>query len=263
MPVRDCEDDESCLSIPLNVTSTGRLGNPDRDKLSGVAVGLHNRCVELFTDWHTWAEAEPQVRCLLPPETAAVVARAVLFASDWHGNQQRPTGVPYLEHLLETLEVLVRGEGTTDPDVLAAGVLHDVLEDSNCTKDEISRHFGQTVAELVQWVTKPAGNAGDAVADEAGTGYAISKEAGTGYASAKEAYLDGLKRAPREARLVKLADRASNVQTLRNMPGLDWQRKYYAQTVRYIIPLAATEPWFAEWYASWERDFADLAEPAD
>jgi GTP pyrophosphokinase len=210
--------------------------------------------VELFTDWHTWAEAEPQVRRLLPPETAAVVGRAVLFASDWHGNQQRPTGVPYLEHLLETLEVLVRGEGTRDPDVLAAGVLHDVLEDTNCTKDEVSRHFGQPVAGLVQWVTKPAGNAGDD---------AVSGAAGTGYASSKEAYLDGLKRAPREARLVKLADRASNVQTLRNMPGLDWQRKYYVQTVRYIIPLATTEPWFAEWYASWERDFADLAEPAD
>jgi guanosine-3',5'-bis(diphosphate) 3'-pyrophosphohydrolase len=212
--------------------------------------------VELFTDWHTWAEAEPEVRRLLPPATAGVVARAVLFASDWHGNQQRPTGVPYLEHLLETLEVLVCGEGTTDPDVLAAGVLHDVLEDTNCTTDEVSRYFGQGVAELVQWVTKPAGAAGGGTV----TGDTVAGEAGTGYASSKEAYLDGLKRAPRKAKLVKLADRASNVQTLRNMPGLDWQRKYYAQTVRFIIPLAATEPWFAEWYASWERDFADLAE---
>jgi guanosine-3',5'-bis(diphosphate) 3'-pyrophosphohydrolase len=190
--------------------------------------------VELFTDWHTWAQAEPEVRRLLPPETADVVTRAVMFATDWHGDQQRPTGVPYLEHLLETLEVLVRGAGSTDPDVLAAGVLHDVLEDTRCTQDELSPNFGQRVTELVQWVTKPA--------------------------SSKEAYLDGLKQAPREAKLVKLADRASNVQTLRNMPGLEWQRRYYAQTVRYIIPLAATEPWFAGWYASWERDFADLAE---
>ena len=203
------------------------------------ARGLHNRCVELFTDWHTWAQTEPEVRRRLHPETADVVTRAVMFATDWHGDQQRPTGVPYLEHLLETLEVLVRGAGSTDPDVLAAGVLHDVLEDTRCTEDELSRNFGQRVTALVQWVTKPAGGAaGDS----------------------KEAYLYGLRQAPREAKLVKLADRASNVQTLRNMPGLDWQRKYYAQTVQYIIPLAATEPWFADWYASWERDFADLAE---
>ena len=222
--------------------------------------------MELFTDWHTWAETEPEVRRLLPAETADVVKRAVMFAADWHGDQQRPTGVPYLEHLLETLEVLVRGAGSTDPDVLAAGVLHDVLEDTHCTKDELSRNFGQRVTELVQWVTKPArGAAGDSAIgnSEAGT---VESEAGTVEAGAvnagfsKEAYLGGLMRAPREAKLVKLADRASNVQTLRNMPALAWQRNYYAQTVRYIIPLAATEHWFANWYASWERDFADLAE---
>jgi hypothetical protein len=51
----------------------------------------------------------------------------------------------------------------------------------------------------------------------------------------------------------------SNVQTLRNLPP-DRQRAYYAQTVTYIIPLAAGEPWFAAWYADWQAEFADLAE---
>ncbi len=74
----------------------------------------------------------------------------------------------------------------------------------------------------------------------------------------KQAYLRRLRDAPARARLVKLADRASNVQTLRNL-GSDRQRSYFAQTVTHIVPLAGMDPWFARWYAAWQRDFADLA----
>ena len=74
----------------------------------------------------------------------------------------------------------------------------------------------------------------------------------------KQAYLRRLRDAPPRARLVKLADRASNVQTLRNLAP-DRQRHYFAQTVTHIVPLAGTDPWFARWYAAWQRDFADLA----
>ncbi len=64
--------------------------------------------------------------------------------------------------------------------------------------------------------------------------------------------------APDDAVLVKLADRASNVQTLRNL-GLPKQRQYYAETVTYIMPLAAQREWWADWYASWQRAHQDLA----
>jgi guanosine-3',5'-bis(diphosphate) 3'-pyrophosphohydrolase len=50
------------------------------------------------------------------------------------------------------------------------------------------------------------------------------------------------------------------VQTLRNLP-LDQQRSYYEQTVSYIVPLAAGQPWFAAWYGGWQAELADLAEP--
>lgn len=56
----------------------------------------------------------------------------------------------------------------------------------------------------------------------------------------------------------RLADRASNVQTLRNLSAAR-QRSYYAQTVRYIMPLADREPWFRAWYASWQAAHADIA----
>jgi GTP pyrophosphokinase len=199
--------------------------------------------MKLFTGWHTWDEAEPGLRDRLPAATVAQLRRAVAFAAAHHGSQRRPTGAPYLEHLLEALEVLVRGAGVTDPEVLSAAVLHDVVEDTACTPADLTAAFGARVTELVGWVTIP------------------QPAPGQDKAAVKDAYLRGLRHAPRDAVLVKLADRASNVQTLRNLPPAK-QRSYYAQTVRHIIPLAATESWFATWYADWQRDFADLAVPA-
>jgi guanosine-3',5'-bis(diphosphate) 3'-pyrophosphohydrolase len=198
--------------------------------------------MKIFTGWHTWQEAEPGLRDRLPAATVTQLRGAVAFARRYHGDQRRPTGAPYLEHLLEALEVLVRGAGVTDPEVLCAAVLHDVVEDTACTPADLTAAFGTQVAEFVGWVTIPEAAPGE---DKA---------------AVKEAYLRGLRDAPRGAVLVKLADRASNVQTLRNLAPAR-QRSYYAQTVQHIVPLAAAEPWFAAWYADWQRDFADLGRP--
>src|SRR5216683_4131771 len=111
--------------------------------------------MEIFTGWHTWDEAEPGLRERLPDATVAQLHRAVEFATEYHGDQRRPTGAPYLEHLLEALEVLVRGAGVTDPDVLSASVLHDVVEDTACTLADLAAAFGDRVAEFVGWVTIP------------------------------------------------------------------------------------------------------------
>ena len=196
--------------------------------------------MQLFTNWHTWQQAEPGLRVALPADTVALLHRAADYAGTYHGDQRRPTGAPYREHLLEALEVLVRGAGVTDPEILSAAVLHDVVEDTDRTVDDVRAEFGPRVAELVGWVTIP--------------------EPGPGQdkASVKEEYLRGLPGVPRDARVVKLADRASNAQTLRNLPEAR-RRAYYVQTVEYIVPLAADEPWFADWYADWAAAFADLA----
>jgi GTP pyrophosphokinase len=196
--------------------------------------------MELFTHWHTWPQAEPELRGLLPAADADAVAKAVEFAVRRHGDQTRPTGAPYAEHLLEALEVLVRGAGVTDPAILQAAVLHDVVEDTPCTIEDVRLAFGGRVADMVSWVTKP------------------EPAEGAEPAAAKAAYLSRLKDAPEDAVVVKLADRVSNVQTLRNLR-LPKQRQYYAETVRYIMPLAAQRQWWAQWYASWQQDHRDLA----
>lgn len=196
--------------------------------------------MQLFTNWHTWQQAEPGLRAALPADTVTRLHQAAAYADAHHGDQQRPTGVPYREHLLEALEVLVRGAGVTDPEILCAAVLHDVVEDTDRTVDDVRAEFGPRVAELVGWVTIP----------EPGPGQDRD--------SVKKEYLRGLPHVPRDARLVKLADRASNVQTLQNLPEAR-RRAYYVQTVEYIVPLAADEPWFADWYAAWAEAFAGLA----
>jgi (p)ppGpp synthase/HD superfamily hydrolase len=200
--------------------------------------------VEVFTNWHTWQRTEPELRRLLAPATCDAVAKATEFALRFHGDQRRPTGAPYAEHLLEALEVLVRGAGVSDPGVLCAAVLHDVVEDTPCTIGDVRSAFGDRIADMVGWVTKPE------PADGA------DKQAAQ---AAKEAYLGRLAGAPDDAILVKLADRASNVQTLRNLPSVPKQREYYAQTVRYIMPLAASRRWWDVWYASWQEVHRDLA----
>jgi (p)ppGpp synthase/HD superfamily hydrolase len=196
--------------------------------------------VELFLGWHDWERARPELADLVPEATARRVGEAVEFAREWHGEQKRPTGAPYLDHLLEALEVLVRGARIYDQDILCAAVLHDVVEDTPCTLADVRDRFGPRVAELVGWVTIP------------------ERGPGEDKTAVKEAYLRGLAQAPLDALRVKLADRASNVQTLRNL-NPDKQRTYYAQTVAYIVPLARqADPWFSQWFAVWQADFADL-----
>ena len=199
--------------------------------------------MQSFTNWHSPNAAIAGMRELLPDQTIGRVGEAIAFARSRHGDQRRPTGAPYLEHLLEALEVLVAGAGVRDTGVLVAAVLHDVVEDTATTSEELAGRFGPRVAELVSWVTIPEPGPGE------------------DRLSVKLASLRRLASAPRDAVLVKLADRASNVQTLRNL-NPDRQRFYYAQTVSYIVPLSAAHPWFAHWYQTWQTAHADLARPA-
>lgn len=183
--------------------------------------------MQTFTSWPSWAHAEEPLTRALPAATVDDLRRAVAFAAHRHGAQQRPTGRPYLEHLLEALQVAVAGAELRERDVLVSVVLHDVLEDTSCTEGEVARVFGAEVAAFVRWVTRPAG-------------------------SAKADHLAALARAPRQAVLVKLADRASNVQELERMPWR-FQQRYYLETVAHILPLAGIHPWFAEWFAQWRE----------
>ena len=77
---------------------------------------------------------------------------ASIFADNYHGDQKRKSKEPYIVHPLAVAEILIKYN--MDVDTICAGLLHDLLEDTDCTYDEIKDIFGQVVADLVDGVTK-------------------------------------------------------------------------------------------------------------
>ncbi len=82
----------------------------------------------------------------------SVIDRAVEYANEKHKEQKRKDGSPYIIHPLAVAEIVA--EIGLDTDAILGALLHDCLEDTDSTFDDITRQFGQTVAELVEGVTK-------------------------------------------------------------------------------------------------------------
>lgn len=196
--------------------------------------------MKIFEAWRTWTDAEPVLRERLPAEVVDQLAPAYRFAEEWHADQVRPAGEPYVEHLLQALEVAIEVDGATSAEVLIATLLHDVVEDTPCTIDQVRDEFGEQVAELVAWVTKPEPGPGE------------EKTA------VRTAYLGSFIDAPPDVLVVKLSDRYSNVQRLDTHPRPEKQASYYAETLRWIVPLTAKAPQFVEVFSQWQDKYAYL-----
>ena len=82
------------------------------------------------------------------------LAKAIAFAAEKHANQKRKDGTPYIFHPMAVAELLKRYG--YDIDYQVAGILHDVLEDTDATDEEV-RAFGENVYEAVKLVTRPKG----------------------------------------------------------------------------------------------------------
>ena len=87
-----------------------------------------------------------------PSIDMTIVNRAVAFANDKHKDQKRKDGSPYIIHPLATAEIVA--EMGLDLDAILAALLHDCLEDTDASFEDVSKRFGTTVAELVEGVTK-------------------------------------------------------------------------------------------------------------
>ncbi|MCV3753918.1 RelA/SpoT family protein [Ureaplasma zalophigenitalium] len=84
--------------------------------------------------------------------TVSEVRKAFEFANKMHGEQQRKSGEPFIIHPITTVKTLVLW--LMDEKTLVAGMLHDVIEDTTCTEEELKNEFGQEVCKLVMFVTK-------------------------------------------------------------------------------------------------------------
>ena len=100
----------------------------------------------------TITELEKRVGSYLAPDEVEKVRRAYEFGAVAHEGQRRLSGEPYIHHPLEVARIL--GDLYMDHQTLMAAILHDVVEDTDASKKEISGKFGKSVAELVDGVSK-------------------------------------------------------------------------------------------------------------
>ena len=106
--------------------------------------------METFEE-HYESMRETIAKCM-PGADMALIDRAVEYADAKHCHQKRKDGSPYIIHPLAVAEIVA--EMGLDIDAILGALLHDCIEDTDASHDEIERLFGQTVAELVEGVTK-------------------------------------------------------------------------------------------------------------
>ena len=128
----------------------------------------------------------------------SVLDKAIVFAVKAHaGTERRGKAFPYIVHPLEAVEIVATM--TTDQELLAAAALHDTVEDTDVTLDDIRREFGDRVAKLVE--------------EESDVFMEGVSEADSWH-ERKQAAIDRLSRASRDAKMVALGDKLSNARII-------------------------------------------------
>ncbi|MGZ8202509.1 MAG: RelA/SpoT family protein [Burkholderiales bacterium] len=164
----------------------------------------------LFKEWSGY----------LKPEDLTQLESAYHFSKQAHEGQFRKSGEPYISHPLAVADILAQWH--MDPQALTAALLHDVTEDTNVTKTEISRNFGKPVAELVDGVSK------------------LDKvEFDTAERAQAENFRKMLLAMARDVRviLIKLADRLHNMRTLDAVEP-EKRRRIARETLDIYAPIA-------------------------
>lgn len=124
--------------------------------------------------------------------------RAIIFAVRAHaGTERRGKGFPYIIHAMEAVAIVATM--TPDQEVLAAAVLHDTVEDTDVTIEQIRTEFGARVAGLVATESDEPHESGDSVES---------------WRARKQIAMDRLANASREAKMVALGDKLSNMRAI-------------------------------------------------
>ncbi len=156
-----------------------------------------------------------------PDADEALLNRAYVFSMAAHGSQKRASGDPYFSHPIEVAGILT--DLRLDDETIATAILHDTIEDTVATPEEIEKRFGASVARLVDGVTK------------------LSKIEAQGESErAAENLRKFLLAMSDDIRvlLVKLADRLHNMRTLHFIPNPEKRRRIARETMEIYAPLA-------------------------
>jgi guanosine-3',5'-bis(diphosphate) 3'-pyrophosphohydrolase len=166
-------------------------------------------------------ELVEKVRSYDPEADEAMINRAYVFSMQKHGSQKRASGDPYYSHPIEVAGILT--DLHLDDETIVTAILHDTIEDTLATAEEIEKHFGASVARLVDGVTK------------------LSKiEAQSESQRAAENLRKFLLAMSGDIRvlLVKLADRLHNMRTLHFIKNGEKRRRIAKETMDIYAPLA-------------------------
>ena len=151
--------------------------------------------------------------------------KALVFAADKHRNQRRKDAdaSPYINHPIALANILVNEGGITDINVLCGAILHDTIEDTETTKEELTQHFGEKITSIVLDVTDDK---------------TLPK------AERKLKQIEHASHASNEAKLVKLADKISNLRDLLSSPPKDWtddrKKEYFDWAGKVIDQIRGT-----------------------
>ncbi|MEI6643146.1 MAG: HD domain-containing protein [Novosphingobium sp.] len=149
-----------------------------------------------------------------------LVLDAAAFAADKHRRQRRKDAeaTPYINHPLSLATILAREGGVDDARVIAAALLHDTVEDTETTPDELEARFGAEVAGIVAEVT-----------DDKSLSKAERKQLQVARAAHKST----------GAKLVKLADKIANLRDIAASPPADWDQARKAEYVHWADKVVA------------------------
>jgi (p)ppGpp synthase/HD superfamily hydrolase len=153
------------------------------------------------------------------------LTRALDFAARRHSAQRRKglMAEPYINHLAEVALLLAEATGGEDPALVMAGLLHDTLEDTETTREELSSAFGEDVASLVVEVT-----------DDRSLDQKARKRLQVETAPGKT----------QRARMIKIADKIANLRSVAESPPLGWssirKRDYIAWSAQVVAACGST-----------------------
>lgn len=172
-----------------------------------------------------------RVREYAPDADTARLVDAYLFAEERHHGQQRKSGEPYITHPLAVAHILA--DLQMGINTVIAGLLHDVLEDTPTTPEELEQRFGTTVRQLVEGVTKLHHSERKLeIFNEAGKRRMSIAKTAENLRKLLLAVADDLR-----VMIIKLADRLHNMQTLDALPP-EKQIQIAAETLQVYAPLA-------------------------
>ncbi len=168
----------------------------------------------------THEDVQKMVSSYMNAEHVALVEKAYRFAEVCHHDQRRKSGEPYIIHPIQVAGILANLQ--MDPETVAAGYLHDIVEDTGATLDDIKELFGPTIAMIVDGDTKLGK-----------IQYKSNKEQ---MAATHRKLLLAMSKDIR-VMIVKLADRLHNMRTLKHLRP-DKQRRISNETLEVYAPIA-------------------------